>query len=282
MAEGNATIAALRAASAAPVGPSGPVALAYPWMARQGSELVIPVRPSTPPRDPKFRNPPNPAPPAPSPRPPAPPRTWPGRGGGGGGGGRGEPGGRFIVDDGGGRPGGRGEPGGRFMIDQPQGSPPPDAQPSETPPFTNIDLGLIDYAQPLPFAELGPAEPVAVEQFAAEEPTPYMPDVREREDAPVSVAPAARKADEAVQPQMSVIEMLQQMVPPPPVAAPPPVQAPASDLELLDFIQPAPAEDAPVQAAPAPQKAPQPVQPEIDPMLLRYLMMPGFSEMAEL
>lgn len=253
MAEGNATIAALRAASAAPVGPSGPVALAYPWMARQGSELVIPVRPTTPPRNPKFRNPPNPAPPAPPSEPPSgPPRTWPGRGGGGGGGGRGEPGGRFIVDDG-------------------EGSLPPDAQPSGTPPFTNIDLGLIDYAQPLPFAELGP-----------DEPAPYMPDVREREDVPVSVAPAVRKADEAVQPQMSVIEMLQQMVPPPADSAPPPVQAPASDLELFDFIQPAPAEDAPVQAAPAPQKAPQPVQPEIDPMLLRYLMMSGFGDVAEL
>lgn len=45
MAEGNATIAALRAASsAAPTGPSGPVALAYPWMTRQGSELVMPSR----------------------------------------------------------------------------------------------------------------------------------------------------------------------------------------------------------------------------------------------
>lgn len=42
----NAKIAALRAASsAAPQGPSGPEALAYEWMTRRGSDLVMPNRP---------------------------------------------------------------------------------------------------------------------------------------------------------------------------------------------------------------------------------------------
>lgn len=41
----NAKIAALRAASpAAPQGPSGPQALAYEWMTRRGSDLVMPDR----------------------------------------------------------------------------------------------------------------------------------------------------------------------------------------------------------------------------------------------
>lgn len=300
MAEGNATIAALRAvSSAAPTGPSGPVALVYPWMNTPGRELVMPVRPPAPPRNPKARLPPEPGLPPPPGRPIIQPPLPPGAGGGrrGEAPGRGGDGGgwSYIGDWGSDVP--------PYAVIDPGYVPPSEPAPPSEPPVEprpeppgrrDADqfeiLPLMQYIQPVPFAEAGPVEPRSAELppvapvaavELAPDPVPYMPGIF-AEEAPEPVAPVVRKSEETVQPQMSVIEMLQQMVPPPADSAPPPVQTPASDLELLDFIQPAPAEDAPVQAAPPARKAPQPVQPEIDPMLLRYLMMSGFSGMAEL
>lgn len=239
MAEGNATIAALRAAGdAAPAAPGGPVTLVYPWMTRQGSELVMPTRAAaTVKPSGKSRTPP-PATDVRVGKPfksVAPPEL------------------RIGVRPG--APGGqlpRTSDGGRVTQDTPgfvdgvtlpkdvnpswnfnpdlmdqltprnpdapvYAMPPQDVVPAETketpesaPPAVNSDLGLLEYIQPVPYAE--PAPEYA--QAAVPEAAPQTP-----ESAPTPVS------------DFDLAQLLQFAQPPAPAA---PVQPPAPQQQAVD------------------------------------------------
>lgn len=259
-------IAALRAASSnAPAAPSGPQALSYPWMTAAGRELVMPVRP--PPASPKARRPPDlppsrgghkssPPPDVPPPRTRPPDRE------------RGDFGGDF-------RGGARNAREDFEVLPQ---SPEYTPQQDVTPPRVDMDFGLLEYMRPNQRVELGP-EPAAA-PAPQDAPLPPMADFALYDF--IQPAPVQGEAPVAA--------------PAAPEGAPPPSMA---DFDFLNYIQPVPVPVVelppeavpyqpgivePEQAAPVPAAQPKvppppPGAPElqIDPELLRYLMMSGFG-----
>lgn len=119
----------------------------------------------------------------------------------------------------------------------------------------------------------------------APDPVPYMPGIA-GEEGLEPVAPLMLKSEETVQPQMSVIELLQQMVPqadapaveaPPVVEAPPAVEvAPEPIPYMPQIVEP----EAPPPAPPPQPKLPQPVPQTLPDLSLMDFIQP--VPMAEL
>lgn len=279
----NPTIAALRAASAAtPAGPSGTQALNYAWMNTPGQALVMPVRPP-PPRNPKARppldpapRPTNPAPSGPGVRPPGtrpPPRDL------------GEPGGRYFLED---RFFNRPDSPVEAFTEQTQVVP-------EAMPNVDMDYGLLEYTQPLPFAQL--AEEPVVQQapkgqrqraeefgyFAPAEDFSLMQYIQPVDEAPAAAEPVAA-SQPAVEVAPSPLPYMPQIVEletppfaPAPQPVPPPVFETLPDLSLMQYIQPMPVAEATPQAEVAPQS--ELSQQDINDMLMQYYMTQGFDRM---
>lgn len=231
MAEGNATIAALRAASsAAPQGPSGPVALAYPWMTRQGAELVMPSRaPVARQSRPALPTAPTVVPAREFRKSTVPPEF------------------RVGVAPGASPPR---SSDGSFVTQNTPGFVDGVTLPRE--PAWNFNPTLLDDLMPrnpdapvytMPPQDVVPAEPEA----PSATPPQY--------DVPVS---SSQMAAEPSMPPTSLAEMLQQMVPAAPAETKAPAGAPPvvnADLGLLEYIQPVPY----AEAAPEPAQAAAPV-----------------------
>lgn len=322
----NPTIAALRAASsAAPAGPSGPQALAYPWMTATGRELVLPDRSSSPP-PPKRRPLPDPSPPPPGRpiiQPPLPPRDGggrrgeaPGRGGDGGGW-------SYIGDWGNDVPP-------YAVIDpnyvppsEPSPEPPSEPAPPSEPPVEprpeppgrrDADqfeyLPVMDFIQPVPFAEAGPVEsqpvqpppsepqeapqrgrdqfeflPAQMEDFALMDSIPSMP----REDLIMTTMPIrgfdpspAVEAPPAVEVAPDPVPYIPQIVEPPPAI--PAFAAPAPAVEVapepIPYMPQIVEPEAPPPAPPPQPKLPQPVLQTLPDLSLMDFIQP--VPMAEL
>jgi hypothetical protein len=136
------------------------------------------------------------------------------------------------------------------------------------PPVTDMDLGLMEYIQPVPFAEAGPAEPqtpprrgrdqfefspASMQDFGLMDSIPSMP----REDLILTTMP------------------IRGFDPSPAVEASPAVElAPESIPYMPQIVEPEAPQPAPVRRP----KVPQPLeQPEFDQDLLQYLMMSEFG-----
>jgi hypothetical protein len=255
-------IAALRAASSnAPAPPSGPQALSYPWMSSAGRELVMPVRP--PPASPKARRPPDPSStpaqdirkstPPPGERDGLPPGYRRGRDGN-----RETSGMPGFVDgvtlpDGynpnfrynpdlfdvlAPRPGGQNLYGGMVpenpSVTEPASPPAPGGQP----PLVDMDFGLLEYMRPNQRAELAP-EPAAA-PAPQDAPLPSMADFNLLDYIQPMPAPGVELPPEAVPYQPQILEPEQGMPVPAaqPKVPPPPPGAPELQLdpELLRFL----------------------------------------------
>lgn len=252
-------IAALRAASSErPAAPSGPQALAYPWMTAAGRELVMPVR-SPPPASPKARRPPDPSAtpaqdfmkskPPPDPSSGLPPGFR-----------RGRDGGRETQDMPGfvdgvtlpegynprftynpdlmnaftPREGGQNLMYGGMVPENPSAALPSEEAPAapEAPPFNvNMDLGLLEYLQPQRL-QVGPSSP-SVE--LPPDPTPYQPGIVEPVAAPAPAAAPSKMEDFVAPPWMAAMQM---PAPPPAVTQQPAAMDAQFDPQLLEFLAP--------------------------------------------